>query len=157
MTQAAQTAPTLPRNAQRGLQKFSHFGSNIWNRSNGRSRPQTNIIIKKALKSRIKQDKIPTSQSLSKLLKTGTHVKPSLHRTTFLLVPTNSDGRIAEKPREKSLTLNLKHKSSNLLHLPPSPTFSLGFSKVGDGYCSYFVFFHLNFQIMSIMSLILDF
>ena len=47
-------------------------------------------------------------RSLSKLLKSSTHTLPSPRNTTFLLVPTNSDGRIARKPREKALSLTLK-------------------------------------------------
>ena len=38
-----------------GFLNFSHFGPKFWDRSNGRSRPQTNQIINKALKSRVKQ------------------------------------------------------------------------------------------------------
>ena len=32
------------------VSKFPHLGSKIWDRSNGRSRPQTNLIINKTLK-----------------------------------------------------------------------------------------------------------
>ena len=38
-----------------GFPKISHLGSKIWNRSTGRSRPQTNRNINKALKLRVKQ------------------------------------------------------------------------------------------------------
>ena len=38
-----------------GFLNFSHFGPKFWDRSNDRSRPQTNRIINKALKSRVKQ------------------------------------------------------------------------------------------------------
>ena len=40
---------------QNGLQKFSHFGPKIWDRSNGHSRPQINPTINKTLKSRVNQ------------------------------------------------------------------------------------------------------
>ena len=44
---------------------------------------------------KLKYDETPTSRSLSKLLKIGTYALASLRRATFLLVPKNSDGRIA--------------------------------------------------------------
>ena len=44
---------------------------------------------------KLKNDETPTSQSLSKLLKIGTYVLALLRRATFLLVPKNSDSRIA--------------------------------------------------------------
>ena len=37
---------------------FSHFGSKFWNRSNGRSRPQTNSIIYKTLKQSVTSSRI---------------------------------------------------------------------------------------------------
>ena len=48
-------SPHPSRTAHNGPKDFSHFGSKFWNCSNGRSRPQTNSIIYKALKSRVKQ------------------------------------------------------------------------------------------------------
>ena len=38
-----------------GFLKIPHLGSKIWDRSNGRSRPQTNRIINKILKSKINE------------------------------------------------------------------------------------------------------
>ena len=48
-------SPCTITDCPKRLQQFSHFSSKFWNRSNGRSRPQTNRIINKVLKSRIKQ------------------------------------------------------------------------------------------------------
>ena len=66
--------------------------------------------IRKILKERIKpkQGETPTSQSLRKLPKSGTHAKPSPRRAASLLVSKHVDGRIARIFREKSdlLTLN---------------------------------------------------
>ena len=49
------TVPKTATDCTNGSQKFQHFGSKIWDRSNGHSRPQSNTNINKALKSRIKQ------------------------------------------------------------------------------------------------------
>ena len=54
---------------------------------------------------KLKLDETPTSRSLSKLLKSGTYAKPSLRRTTLLLVPKNFNGRISRNLREKMLSL----------------------------------------------------
>ena len=47
-------SPWTVTDSLNGFHKFQHFGSKIWDRSNGRSRPQANRIINKALKSRVK-------------------------------------------------------------------------------------------------------
>ena len=53
--QRCPNSPCTVTDCPKRLQQFSHFGSKFWNRSNGRSRPQTNRIINKVLKSRVKQ------------------------------------------------------------------------------------------------------
>ena len=50
-----QNNPNIVSDCTNGLQKLQQFDSNIWDRSNDRSRPQTNRNINKALKSRVKQ------------------------------------------------------------------------------------------------------
>ena len=45
-------------NCPKRLQQFLDFGSKFWNRSNGRSRPQTNSIINKTLKQSITSSRI---------------------------------------------------------------------------------------------------
>ena len=48
-------SPWIVTDYPNGFLKLPHLGSKIWDRSNGRSRPQTNRIINKVLKSRVKQ------------------------------------------------------------------------------------------------------
>ena len=50
-----QFSPYTTMDCTIGFHNFSHFGSKIWNRSNGRSRPQTNRIINKTLKQSVTQ------------------------------------------------------------------------------------------------------
>ena len=57
-TQTPKTAHKTATDCTIGFLKFQHFGSKIWDRSNGRSRPQPNRNINKALKSRVKQTRI---------------------------------------------------------------------------------------------------
>ena len=66
--------------------------------------------IRKVLKEGIKPKKgeTPTSRSLSKLLKSGNHAKPSSRRAASLLVPMTADGRISHDSREKYDVLSLK-------------------------------------------------
>ena len=59
-----------------------------------------------------KQGETPTSRSLRKLPKSGTHAKPSLRRVVFLLVPKTADGRIACIFREKEDPLSLKKRKN---------------------------------------------
>ena len=51
----------------------------------------------------------PTSRSLKKLPKSGTHAKPSPRRAFLLLVPKPADGRIRRIFREKFLSLRKKN------------------------------------------------
>ena len=65
------------------LLKFSHFGLEFWDRSNGRSRPQTNSIIKKTLKQNV----------------TSSMIKPLPHgvcQKSPKLVPTRSPRRVEQ-------------------------------------------------------------
>ena len=48
-------SPWTVTDCPNGFLKLPHLGFKIWDRSNGRSRPQTNRIINKILKSRVKQ------------------------------------------------------------------------------------------------------
>ena len=48
-------SPWTVTDCPHGFLKIPHLGSKIWDRSNDRSRPQTNRIINKALKSRVTQ------------------------------------------------------------------------------------------------------
>ena len=68
--------------------------------------------IDKVLKEGIKPKygETPTSQSLRKLPKSGTHAKPSPRRAAFLLVSKTADGRIFHDSREKVVLLSLKTK-----------------------------------------------
>ena len=50
----------------------------------------------------------PTSRSLRKLPKSGTHTKPSPRRVVLLLVLKTVDDRIAHYSREKQDVLSLK-------------------------------------------------
>ena len=73
-------------------------------------RPLTASIdsnIRKVLKMgiKLKWGETPTSRSLRKLPKSGTHVKPFPRRAVLLLVPKTADGRIARYFREKFLSL----------------------------------------------------
>ena len=45
-----QNSPKIVTDCTNGLQKLQQFGSKIWDRSNGRSRPQTSRNIHKTLK-----------------------------------------------------------------------------------------------------------
>ena len=51
-------SPHLTRTVHNDPKDFSPFGSKFWNRSNGRSRPQTNFIIYKTLKQRVTSSRI---------------------------------------------------------------------------------------------------
>ena len=85
----------------------------------------SNIIntLKQSVK--LKYDETPTSRSLSKTPKTGTHALPSLHRTAFLLAPKNSNSRIARNLREMSHYLSLKIKTKpSASPFPPPHVFS---------------------------------
>ena len=66
--------------------------------------------IRKVLKEgkKPKLGETPTSRSLSKLLKSGTHAKPSLRRAASLLVLTTVEGRISHDSREKYDVLSLR-------------------------------------------------
>ena len=80
--------------------------------------------IRKVLKMgiKLKWGETPTSRSLRKLPKFGTHAKPSPRRATFLLAPKTADGRIARISREKcSLSLNFFQNGThcNSLSIPP--------------------------------------
>ena len=55
-----------------------------------------------------KQGETPTSRSLRKLPKSGTHAKLSPRRAVLLLVPKTADGRIVRIFREKLDTFTLK-------------------------------------------------
>ena len=57
---------------------------------------------------KLKQGETPTSQSLSKTHKFGTHAKPSPRRAVLLIVPKTADGQIARIFREKEDLLTLK-------------------------------------------------
>ena len=104
----AVTAATL------GFQKFISI------RSQGLGpikRPLTASLYsnnRKILKERIKPKwgETPTSRSLSKLLKSGTHSKPYPRRAVLLLAPKTADGRISRYSREKHDSLTLKLHSS---------------------------------------------
>ena len=110
---------------------------------------QSSIIntLKQSVK--LKKDETPTSRSLSELLKIGTYALASLRRATFLLVPKNSDGRIAEKPREKSHTLSLKSQISSfcklffLLHV-----FLPFFNLRRQPLCTILSYYHLTIHLM---------
>ena len=104
-TTSSPNSPWTVTDCPNELLKFPHFGPKFWDRSNDRSRPQINSIINKTLKQSVIQDKTLTSRSLSKLLKTDAHVKPSLRRTAFLLGSTKSSGSISRNLREKLLSL----------------------------------------------------
>ena len=51
-------SPHPSRTVHNGSKDFSHFGSKFWNRSNSRSRPQTNLIIYKSLKQSVTSSRI---------------------------------------------------------------------------------------------------
>ena len=50
--------PWIVTDYPNGFLKLSHLGSKIWDRSNGRSRPQTNSIIYKTLKQSVTSSRI---------------------------------------------------------------------------------------------------
>ena len=51
-------SPWTVTDCPNGFQKLPHLGSKIWDRSNGRSRPQTNPIIYKTLKQSVTSSRI---------------------------------------------------------------------------------------------------
>ena len=53
-----QNSPNTVTDYPNGLQKFQQFGPKFWDRSNGRSRPQTNSIIHKTLKQSVTSSRI---------------------------------------------------------------------------------------------------
>ena len=84
-------------------------------------RPLTGSIdsnIRKVLKMgiKLKWGETPTSRSLRKLPKSGTHAKPFPRRAVLLLVPKTADGRIARYFKEKFLSLR-KISQKRLLDL----------------------------------------
>ena len=78
--------------------------------------------IRKVLKMgiKLKQGENPTSRSLKKLPKSGTHAKPSPRRAVLLLVPKTADGWIACISGEK-FSLSLKSSQKWLLSENPLP------------------------------------
>ena len=65
----------------------------------------------------------------------------SPRRTTFLLAPKNSDGRIYRKFREKSLSLK-ENRHFQFLHLPPSPLcFSFFWPLIQEDYTIHYLSF----------------
>ena len=67
------------------------------------NQPKHRKTLKMGIK--LKYGETPTSRSLSKTHKSGTHAKPSSCRAVLLLVPKTADGRIARIFREKFLSL----------------------------------------------------
>ena len=105
-------SPWTVTDCPNGFQKLPHLGSKIWNRSNGRSMPQTNRIINKVLKSRVKPSRIkplPHGVCRNSLKPEPTRRPRRVEQLSFLLrrIPTVqlSDGSIARDLREKVLSL----------------------------------------------------
>ena len=105
---------------------------------------------------KLKLDKTPTSRSLSKLLKTGIYALVSLRRGTFLLIPTNFDGRIARNPREKSHSLSLKSQISSFYKLFSLPHVFSPFQFEDDDTIHYFVLLSFNYSPNAFKSWISD-
>ena len=86
-----------------------------------------NSNIRKTVKMgiKLKYGETPTSRSLRKLPKSGTHVKPSPRRAVLLLVPKTVDGQIARIFREKENFLSHQKTPLKLLEvsLPQFPVF----------------------------------
>ena len=57
-TASSPNSPWTVTDCPNELLKFPHFGPKFWDRSNGRSRPQTNSIIKKTLKQSVISSRI---------------------------------------------------------------------------------------------------
>ena len=82
-TTSSPNSPWTVTECPNELLKFSHFGPKFWDRSNGRSRPQTNSIINKTLKQSVNSSRI----------------KPLPHgvcRNSLKLVPTRCPHRIEQ-------------------------------------------------------------
>ena len=90
--------------------------------------------IDKVLKEGIKPKygETPTSRSLRKLPKSGTHAKPSPRRAALLLVLKTADGRISYNLREKEDILSLKNAIFGYWKSPllPPVFFSFQFEKM---------------------------
>ena len=81
-------SPCTVTNCPKRIQQFSHFGSKIWNRSNGRSRPQTNRNINKALKQSVTSGRMkPLSHGVCRNFKKPipTRCPRRVERLSFLL------------------------------------------------------------------------
>ena len=86
---------------------FSHFGSKFWNRSNGRSRPQTNSIIYKTLKQSVTSSRIkPLPQGVCRNSKKPVPMRSPLcvEPLCFLArrIPTVGSPRILERSHSLS-------------------------------------------------------
>ena len=102
---------------------------------------------------KLKYGETPTSRSLRKLPKSGTHAKPSLHRAAFLLVPKTADGRIARIFREKFLSLKKKLKKWPLQEILVQNHVIGLFSEVRDDTVAVLSFSDLTTSKMTIMSI----
>ena len=85
-----------------GFHKFQHFGSNIWDRSNGRSRPQTNRNIHKTLKKSVTSSRmksLPHGVCRNSLKSEPTRRPHCVERLSFLFRrnPTVRSPRILER------------------------------------------------------------
>ena len=103
-----QNSPNTVTDCTNGLQKLQQFGSKIWDRSNNRSRPQTNRNIHKTLKQSI-------TSSRMKPLPHGVcqnSLKPELTRSPYCVerlfflsrrIPTVGSPRNLERSHSLSL------------------------------------------------------
>ena len=127
-TQTIQTAPTHGYGCTMAKKIFPIIRSHVLGPIKRPLMTSFDSHIRKTLKNGNKTQvgRNPTSRSLKKLPKSGTHTNPSPRRAFLLLVPKPADGRISRYSREKC-SLSLKAlKNGNSLHPKMNLTFLLG-------------------------------
>ena len=83
-----QNSPNTISDCTNGLQKLQQFGSKIWDRSNSRSRPQTNQNIHKTLKQSVTSSRmkpLPHGVCRNSKKSVPTHCPRHVERLSFLL------------------------------------------------------------------------
>ena len=118
---------------------------------------RTFLTIYMTLSQRITQvGRYPYLLELSELHQIGVHALSSPRRTTLLLAPSRTDGPIGQKSREKVLSLSKKIKIQLLPFFVPA-TAHFVFKNGEDNTIHVFVLLSLNFHLIPIMSILLDF
>ena len=142
-----QNSPNTVTDYTNGLQKLQQFGSKIWDRSNGRSRPQTNRNINKALKSRVTSSRmklLPHGVCRNSLKPEPTRRSHCVERLSFLSRRIQTIGSPVILDISRTLSLSLKHNLKAHCISPLSLHVLFFYLKVGDNTILYFVLLSFN-------------